>query len=303
MTRFAHLAQRLFNRPLAIHPDKAEMLVAALADRLGIAHLRIVTEAGERVLQAAELSAMQAGSLSEPARERKFYDLVDGVALIPVEGTLVHKLGSLNPWSGMTGYDGTRTKIVAALADPDVRGILFDVDSYGGEVSGCFDLVDTIHAARGVEPIRAILTETACSAAYAIASAADEISMPRTGSAGSIGVICMHVDWSRAMDKDGVTVTLVHAGAHKADGNPYQPLPDEVRKRWQAEIDAVGDLFAGTVARNRGLKKSAVLATEALTYPGESALAVGLVDRIESPDAAFGRFLEELASPAAAPAS
>jgi ClpP class serine protease len=45
----------------------------------------------------------------------------------------------------------------------------------------------------GEKPIHAILTENAYSAAYAIASAADRISVPRTGGVGSVGVITMHL--------------------------------------------------------------------------------------------------------------
>ena len=141
---------------------------------------------------------MMTDSEPEPARG---YEVLGGVAIIPVEGTLVAKLGMLCPYSGMTGYDGIRVNFLTALADDAVRAIVLDIDSPGGECSGLFDLVDTIVAGRGVKPIRAILTEVAFSAAYAIASAADRISVPRTGGVGSIGVVCMHVDWSRALPR------------------------------------------------------------------------------------------------------
>jgi ClpP class serine protease len=78
----------------------------------------------------------------------------------------------------MTGYDGIRQAFLTAMEDPDISGICLDIDSPGGEVAGCFDLVDVIYGARGKKPIHAILTESAYSAAYAIASAADRISVP-----------------------------------------------------------------------------------------------------------------------------
>jgi ClpP class serine protease len=92
---------------------------------------------------------------------------VNGVAVIQVHGTLVQRCGSLRPYSGMTGYDGLRQNFLTALVDPAAKAIVFDVDSPGGEVAGCFDLVDQIYQARGVKPIGAILSEHAFSAAYA----------------------------------------------------------------------------------------------------------------------------------------
>jgi ClpP class serine protease len=101
------------------------------------------------------------------------YDIVNGVAVIPVRGTLVQRTGTLRPYSGMTGYDGLRQNFLTALTDASVEGIVLDIDSPGGEVSGCFDLVDTIYAARGIKPIAAICAEHAFSAAFALATTAD----------------------------------------------------------------------------------------------------------------------------------
>ncbi len=123
------------------------------------------------------------------------YDILEGIALISIQGTLVQKLGSLRPYSGMTGYDGIRQVFLSAIHDPEVKGICLDIDSWwrGGWV---FDLVDLIYELRGKKPIYAILSENAYSAAYAIASAR-QIYVPRTGGVGSVGVIVIHCDWSQ----------------------------------------------------------------------------------------------------------
>ncbi|MCZ7176509.1 S49 family peptidase, partial [Salmonella enterica] len=73
------------------------------------------------------------------------YDVVEGVAVIPIQGTLVQKLGTLRPYSDMTGYDGIRACFLQALNDSDVKAICLDIDSPGGEVAGCFDLADVIY--------------------------------------------------------------------------------------------------------------------------------------------------------------
>ncbi|UPG89277.1 S49 family peptidase [Luteibacter aegosomaticola] len=290
MQQFAHLAQRMFNRPLAIHRDKAEIVISALAERLNIT--RMVNLDG----MAIEPMAFSFDGEGYEYRDRDCgYDRAGPVAIIPVQGTLVQKLGSLRPYSGMTGYDGIRQAFLTALEDPDIEAIMLDVDSPGGEVSGCFDLVDTIYGARGKKPIHAILSDGAYSAAYAIASAADKIAVPRTGGVGSIGVICMHVDFSKALTSAGVQVTFITYGDRKADGHPEIPLSKEALARFQEDIDTMGELFVGTVARNRGMSAEKVRGTQAVTYMGEKGVAMGLADVVAAPDAAFRSLLAELA--------
>ncbi|NNM70180.1 MAG: S49 family peptidase [Gallionella sp.] len=289
---FAHLSQRLFNVPLAIHPRKAEVVMAALAERLGITH--IVRATGESMNPSA-LMDDDMGSYDRDANNpRGGYDIVNGVAIIPICGTLVQKLGTLRPFSGMTGYDGIRQNFLMALTDPEVKAIMFDIDSPGGEVAGCFDLVDAIYQSRGNKPIWSILSESAYSAGYALASAADRIIVPRTGGVGSIGVICMHVDWSKALTDAGLKVTFITYGERKADGHPEIPLSPEALKRFQSDMDVMGELFVVTAARNRNMAEQAIRDTQAATYLGDAGVKLGLADAVMSPDAAFRALLETL---------
>lgn len=297
---FPHLAQRLFNVPLAIRPEKAELIVAVLAERLGIASLNGVTvrplarapdeedDWGGASTLRQSLPRTRSGAQGSGGRSLPtIYDLVNGIAVIPICGTLVQKLGGLDPFSGMTGYDQVRAKFAAALTDDEVEAILLDIDSPGGEVAGAFDLADAIFAARGTKPIWAALDEMACSAAYALAAAADRVTIPRTGLAGSIGVVCMHVDWSRALAEAGLAVTCIQYGARKTDGAPEKPLSKEAVADFQAKVDAVGELFVASVARYRGLAPAAVREQEAAVYQGAEAVRVGLADAVMPIDEAF----------------
>lgn len=286
---YPHLAQRLFNTPLAITPGKVEIVMSALADRFGIA--KLFRSDGIQV---------QLGAWSDddefagPGDSDRGYEIVAGVAVIPVTGTLVQKLGTMRPYSGMMGYDGIRAMVSMALEDDSVQAIVLDVDSPGGEVSGCFDLVDAIYAARGVKPIWSILTESAYSAAYAIASAADKIMVPRTGGTGSVGVICAHVDFSKALSQAGIAVTLITYGDRKGDGNEYSPLEKATLARFQSDVDAMGDLFVETVARNRNISTARVRDTQAGTYLGAAGVRIGFADAVMAPDEAFRSLLAEL---------
>ena len=94
------------------------------------------------------------------------------------------------------------------------------------------------------------------------------------------------------MDQKGIAVTLIHAGSHKIDANPYQPLPEAVHDQMQRELEVVRFLFAETVAAGRGdrLTHAAALATEAAVFRGADALAAGLADELADPVTAFHAF-------------
>lgn len=276
-----HLAQKLFNTPLAIHPQKAEVIVSSLTERLGITQIR---------------SAMMEDDdeyFSRKARKDSGYDVLEGIAIIPVYGTLVQKLGTLRPYSGMTGYDGIRRVFLTAVNDPEVKGICLDIDSPGGEVAGCFDLVDLIYAERGKKPIHAILSENAFSAAYAIASAADKIYVPCTGGVGSVGVIVIHCDWSQHIKDDGLKVSIITYGNRKAESNPYVALSDEAKAAIQHDVDEMGRLFVSTVSRNRGLSETVLRNTQAACYLAAEGVQMGLADAVASPDVAFQELMKE----------
>lgn len=276
-----HLAQKLFNTPLVIHPQKAEVIVSSLTERLGITQIRsAMTEDDDEYF-------------SRKARKDSGYDVLEGIALIPVYGTLVQKLGTLRPYSGMTGYDGIRRVFLTAMNDPEVKGICLDIDSPGGEVAGCFDLVDLIYAERGKKPVYAILSENAYSAAYAIASAADKIYVPRTGGVGSVGVIVIHCDWSQHIKEEGLKVSIITYGNRKAESNPYVSLSDEAKAAIQHDVDEMGRLFVSTVSRNRGLSETVIRNTQAACYLAAEGVQMGLADVVASPDVAFQELMKE----------
>lgn len=212
--------------------------------------------------------------------------------MIEIAGTLVHRGAWIGQSSGLTSHEGIAAQLQAALADPGVRGIALDIDSFGGEVAGAFDLADRIRAARAQKPVHAFVAEHALSAGYVLASQAGRIILPRTGAVGSIGVVALHTDMSGALDQKGIAVTLIHAGSHKVDANPYQPLPEAIQDQMQRELDVVRFLFAETVAAGRGdrLTQSAALATEAAVFRGADAIAAGLADDLADPVTAFHTF-------------
>jgi ClpP class serine protease len=177
-----------------------------------------------------------------------------------------------------------------------VRGVILDVDSPGGEVGGLFDLVEQIQTIRGAsaKPLWAVANESALSAASAIASAADRLSVTRTGEVGSIGVVAVHIDESGADAKAGLAWTFVFAGDRKVDGNAHEPLSERARATIQADVDRLYTEFCALVAANRGLSPEAVRGTEAAIYRGTLAVRAGLADRLGTLDLAIAEMAAEL---------
>lgn len=225
--------------------------------------------------------------------QRKPFAFANGIAIIPISGTLINRYGY--SWEGyVTGYNFIRRQLMAAMADEDVKGIIYDVNSYGGECAGCFELAAEMRAARAIKPSIAMVDSNCYSAAYALSSAAGKIVCIPSAGAGSVGVITMHVDMSTMLDKFGVKVTLIYEAEHKADGNPYEPLPEDVKADIKARIHTLYETFVGVVAENLGIDAKVIRDTKSRTYGAKEALALGLIHAIETPSVAAQAFFDEL---------
>jgi signal peptide peptidase SppA len=270
----AMLAKRLSNKPLLLDPNEGEFLRAFVENAADMA--------ADKALFMDASSDLGGG---------KPYAVDGGIAVIPVHGMLLHKVDMHYPgW--FTGYGYVEAMVDAALADPDVRGIALDVASHGGEVSGAFEAAKVIRDARAQKPVYAVVDGYAHSAGYALASAADKIFMSETASVGSVGVVTMHVDFSKALAESGVKVTYIYAGKQKVDGNPYEPLAEDVKGRIQARVQKSYEVFVASVAEGRrgAISPEAIRGTEAGTFAGPEALDLGLVDAVMSPREAFAAF-------------
>lgn len=225
-------------------------------------------------------------------QQDKPFAFANGIAIIPIQGSLINRFGG--SYGYVTGYNFVRRQLALAMADDDVKAIVYDVNSYGGEVSGCFELGDDMYAARSIKPSVAVVDANAFSAGYALASSAGKIVLTPSGGAGSIGVLAMHMDVSKALESFGVKVTFIHFGDHKVDGNMYEPLSKEVKADIQKGVDASGAKFVAFVARNRSIDPQVVKDTQARTYRAEEALSLGLIDTIAAPDKAVQVLFDEL---------
>lgn len=264
MTDLPYLASRLYGTPLLVARPKLEVILGVVARKL----------AGDTLAMPppATVDTGMTGGLQN----------LEGIAVIPVLGTLVRRSSYIGAASGLTSYHDIEAMAEAAFADPEVRAVLLEIDSSGGEAGGVFDLAQRLRALSQTsgKPLWAIADEAELSAAYAIACAADRLWLTRTAEVGSIGVVAVHVDESVADAKAGLNYTFLHAGAHKVDGHPHAPLPAPVAADIQADIEQLHTQFISLVAGFRRLTPEAIRDTEARVYRGEAALQAGLADQI-----------------------
>jgi len=208
------------------------------------------------------------------------------VAVIPVFGVLTHRPSLLSMMLGGSTTVEIASAVRQAAASARASSIVLDIDSPGGSVDGVQELAEVIARAARHKPVIAVANSTAASAAYWLASQASEIVVTPSGMVGSIGVIAMHTDRSRAEDAAGRTHTIVQSSRFKSEGNPYRPLDTEAHAEVQRMVDSYHEDFVQAVAAGRGVPASTVRSRfgQGRMMRARDALQAGMVDRVASLD-------------------
>ena len=245
----------------------------------------ILPEALESLtLQMVKQASGESAAGRDAARAARGAVIVGKTAIVPVRGVITQR-GDI--FDALFGGGSVSTQALGALlqqlaADNAVSTIVLDIDSPGGSVYGIAELADQMAAIRGKKTIVAVANSLAASAAYWIASAADEIVATPGGEVGSIGVFVAHVDHSEMLKKAGLQFTVISAGKYKTEANPYQPLSEDARRFVQSRVDDYYGMFVKAVATNRGATQTAVREGygQGRVLGAQAALRANLVDRI-----------------------
>ena len=252
------------DRPLFLHPPAALALTECIR-----AAVTLQTPLGP--------ARADFGGSDSAGADKRPYALNDGVATIPVRGSLANKRE--DSWYGDTSYEALRATLDAALGDPECKAILLDIDSPGGEAAGAMETSAFIRQASQRKPVVAFVDGMAASAAYALASGAQDIIAAPSATLGSIGVVMLHWDVSQMLDNIGFKPTLLHSGAYKTDGWPTKPLEPDAAERIQHTLDVHYAHFTQTVGGHRpDLGESGARRTEAGVFVGREAVKAGLAD-------------------------
>lgn len=259
--------------PWAITPEMYQE-VQAIYSR----HLR-----GEKI----DLNNLEAAIGRPLASEPKGYEIIDGVAVLPLDGVIGKKMNLMTKISGGVSTDLAGKEVMRAMNDPEVKGLILAVDSPGGTVDGTPDLASLVASAKdsGKKPMCAWTDGMMCSAAYWIGSAAGRVFISSEATqVGSIGVVAAHTDYSAAEAKQGLKTTEISAGKYKRIASQYGPLTEEGRAYIQDSVDYTYSVFVDAVATHRGTSAEDVLSrmADGRVFLGSQAVTNGLADGVQS---------------------
>jgi signal peptide peptidase SppA len=207
----------------------------------------------------------------------------NGIAIVPVHGVITKGSSVLSMLFGGTSLDSLQADLLALRDDNTVRSIVLHIDSPGGGVYGVDETAELIAEVNKRKRIVAYTDGMCASAAYWLASATSRIVATPSAEVGSIGVYAVHFDYSKQLEAEGVVPTLIKAGEHKAEGNPYQPLSDEDRAAMQGRIDAYYALFTSRVARGRRVSVDQVRGDafgDGRVVGAKQAVSAGMADEV-----------------------
>lgn len=313
MSDFSFSLQRLLNTPLLATERHAAMVVAAVRSQLGFHSLRMPDDnSGDVTLSEGDLdmlalSGRETAVTTNKSRRarRKIYEEAGYIAIVPVWGTLTKATGSMDPSSGMTGYNRIEQKMAEAQQDPDIRGIWLDHDSGGGEAGNMLGLANFIYrssARFGGKPVWAMASAYSYSASFGVMCGADRVICTPDGGVGSVGTLMLYANQSKFYKAKGIDVRVLKSGSKKARLNPFEEPDDETLAHYQEQLDHLRDLFSASVALHRGKAihadpdkaKKKVLETEGEDYRAELARAIGFVDAVMTEQEAFASFVQFL---------
>lgn len=199
-----------------------------------------------------EFKAGTADDSEDQYKPESLYSRQGSVGVVKIEGNLIKgEANAIYQYFGLQGYDNIKAALVEAVMDKDAESIMLYVDSGGGSVAGVRDTAQFIKTVGKVKPIYAY-SEFAASAAYWLASASDHIITSETGINGSIGVLRIHTEYSKADEKYGATTTVLRAGKYKALLNPHEPLSEEAKTQAESMLEDLYSMFVTDVAENLG---------------------------------------------------
>lgn len=257
-----------------------------------------VMEMGHQILCSAPKMALEAASgkvaySGDSERGSRLLSRQGAVAVASISGPLIPG----NPWyaefMGATGYGEIREALVQAAQDPEVGAIVMDIRSGGGAVSGVTDVADLIQRIdTQVKPVHAYTDGTMASAAYWLGSSARKIGISKAAEVGSIGVLTVHTDVSRALDADGITQTVIRSGPYKALGHPSEKLSSLANQVLTDQVQETADVFTEHVAQQRGMtaEKVDTEVGQGRMFMGAKAVEAGLADEVTT----FDEFLSKV---------
>lgn len=272
------------------HMEDADLYKSELAAKLEIAALFPLTcmHAMSGDLPAPESATR--GLVRKMAEASLPVRLIDGIAVVSVRGVMVK---SAPLWAVQGGYVASSQLLTmvmrAAAVDSSVRGVLLDIDSPGGSVSGNFELTRATRALSALKPVHAFANGLAASAAYRVASAAGRLTVGAESMVGSIGTILTLLDASKYFEKAGIEVVTISTGKFKAAGAFGTEITEEQRADFQRIVDRFFAGFRADVLEGRNMSEAQLdQVADGRVFIGSEAVDLQLADAVATLEQAIG---------------
>ena len=235
------------------------------------------------VMQHITGEAHQAGGIASLFEDEPKEDILrltdEGTAILAINGVIGKRVSALEKSSGMVDIDELSEAFDVAMADSNVTGIILDISSPGGTVTGVPELASKIQEARSEKPSVAVTDTMAASAAYWIGSQAWSFVASESAVVGSVGVYMSVLDESRAYEMAGYKQDVIKAGTMKGAGIPGTSLSSEQRDQFQGEVDYIHAQFKAAVRTGRGRDISDE-SMQGQDFYAEQAVELGLINAI-----------------------
>ena len=254
------------------------------------------------VLEAsARATQLMAGSFYDDYEPDPIWEAQGTTAVVSVHGPLINGEAGFMSLFGVVGYGDIRAALAEAVADKNIKNILLDINSGGGQVSGVSDLAAFIRQVDSVKPVYTFSDGVIASAAYWLGTSARSITISDTTIAGSVGVLQVHSERSKQLEMDGVKATIVRSGKYKALANSIEPLSDLAKAEMQSQVDDMYQAFIAHVADMRGvpLAKADETMGQGREFLGKRALDAGLVDKVGNYDSVVLALTDKNSKPVA----
>lgn len=277
--KFASILSAMENTVWPIVPEKMDSICGFLS-----------LVASGLSIDAATLEAIAGDN-----RKQRTAAPIGSVGVLPVIGVISQRMDLITEFSGGTSTERLGREFDAMIKDPDISAIVMDIDSPGGNYYGTPEIARRIFEARGRKPIVAQVNSMAGSAAYWIASAADEVVVTPSGDLGSVGVLAVHYDMSEANAQEGIKPTYIHYGKYKVEGNSDYPLSAEAQDEIQRRVNEAGETFVAALAKYRGVGQSVVRNQygQGRMFGANEAIERGMADRVDTLENTINRLIEK----------
>lgn len=256
MKQFPHIIAKLFYEPLVITPQRHAVLCQMIEARM----------AG---------SAMDTEAEKAPEKDTAITTL-GATVIIPVHGTLVRYPEDIAMSECGCDMETLGARIDNAEHDPKVKRVVYDFRTPGGDVTGVPELGRKIQASR--KETIGFTASQCCSGGMWLAAQCQRLYATASSRVGSVGVYTMTMDYTRMLEKEGVSVNAIHAGKYKLLGAYWKPLAEDERAILQKRVDKIYGEFKAAMESHRVVSDEHF--GNGLTFDGEEAAEMGFTDGV-----------------------